>query len=65
MENPESLLRRARRSRRNRRQVAAPRQTESVQIRRPPLPTGHAGYSALMRSHDRMFSRHISRSGET
>lgn len=63
MENPAKLVSKARQNRRRKAnlsaQPAAPAQHEAK--RAPvPLPDGHANYSALMRSHDRMNSRHIS-----
>ena len=68
MENPAKLVCAAWQNRRRKTvlpaQPAAPEQPAS---KRPPvpLPDGHANYSALMRSHDRMNSRHISGRGGT
>ena len=54
MEGPGSLIRRAKRSRMQKGSWQ-PVQTP----RRVPIKSGHGEYSALMRSHDRVSSRHI------
>ncbi|MBP3410152.1 MAG: hypothetical protein J6M10_04055 [Clostridia bacterium] len=66
MENPGKILVRAQLSRRFRttfkaspEQVAAERMPAAEPVHR----SSHAGYSALMRSHDRMRTRHISGQG--
>lgn len=63
--SPSKLIRRAEESRRLRR-VYAHRNEETQVHLTPlarPLPTNHASYSRLMRSHDRIRTRHLSKSG--
>ena len=64
MENPGEMLRRARQNKRKPavkpvRETAVPEKEHSVRIPH----SGHSGYSALMRSHDRMGTRHIGGKG--
>ena len=65
MENPASLLRRAREQKRFRGAAAPPE--APVQRQKPPEApahqSSHASYTALMRSHDRMRTRHIAGQG--
>lgn len=65
MDNPAKLVKQARMNRSSRR--AAPAATQMEEPRRISVQpaSGHANYSALMRSHDRMNSRHISGNGGT
>lgn len=63
MENPGTLLRRAQLSRRFRianKPSTEQEKTEKTQMSEPVHRSNHAGYTALMRSHDRMRTRHIS-----
>jgi len=63
MENPASLVQRAALNRRQK--AAAPTflpAREEPQAGKPPVPvhtSSHASYTALMRSHDRVATRHI------
>lgn len=61
---PSELIHKVKRSREMRRfhvQVSEQRSTEGEMPLAPPMPTNHANYSRLMRSHDRMGSRHLSK----
>ena len=59
MENNAELLRRARRKRQLRRQADNEQaRPEPVESHAPAHVSRHASYTALMRSHDRMRSRH-------
>lgn len=63
MENPALLLRRAANSRR---QKKLPAPAVVPQIKPPTTPahtSSHASYTALMRSHDRVATRHIAPRG--
>lgn len=68
MENPASMVRRAALSRRRRNLPAAP-VPASAQPPQPSPPaaprhtSSHASYTALMRSHDRVSTRHIAPRG--
>ena len=63
MENPERLIRRAaQKSRLMRPQQETQERTQEAQediLPAPPPPTRHGTYTALMRSHDRVHTRHI------
>lgn len=62
MENPACLLRRAERSRRQKNMPAPPAEMERMPEKPPAAPkhtSSHASYTALMRSHDRVATRHI------
>ena len=66
MENPGAILQRAQQNRRQIKPILQPEQLPK------PVPkstlaskSGHANYNALMRSHDRMNSRHISPQAKT
>lgn len=59
MEKIEGILKRARRNH-ARRQALNPSQKAEAPRRAVNGHEGHGGYNALMRSHDRMLSRHIS-----
>lgn len=62
MENPGDLLRRAQRSRRFR--IASKPSVEQEKTEAAPVHrSSHASYTALMRSHDRMRTRHITGQG--
>jgi len=66
MENPGSLLRRARNSRHFKAVPNPPEMQESevkTPIAQPVHRSSHASYTALMRSHDRMRTRHIGGQG--
>lgn len=68
MENPGTLLYRARLSRRFRiAEKPAEKQVSSGETlpAEPPHRSSHASYTALMRSHDRMRTRHIAGQGES
>ena len=64
MENPGELIRRAG----NKRKLAPPRErmpeppAQRVEPRPAPV-SRHSSYTALMRSHDRMSTRHIPKQG--
>ena len=63
MENPAKLLRRAQQ---NRRAPAIRPAAAREEVQTPPSPphqSSHASYSALMRSHDRVHTRHIGGQG--
>lgn len=67
MENPAAILRRAGEQRRFR-GLAAPPQPPVPAEKPPAAPahrSSHASYTALMRSHDRMRTRHIAGQGGT
>lgn len=59
MEKIEDILQRARRNR-GRRQAIKPSEKMEAPRRNADRSEHHGGYDALMRSHDRMHSRHIS-----
>ena len=63
MATPRELTRRAAQNRARMKPrepaVSAPQPAQSAQ----PRPFGHANYSALMRSHDRLRTRHITSQG--
>lgn len=59
MEKIEDILQRARRNR-GRRQAMKPSEKAEAPRRNADCSEGRGGYGALMRSHDRMHSRHIS-----
>ena len=58
MENPAGILRRAKEQKRFRGMQGAPAQPQK-QSAAPVHQSSHASYTALMRSHDRMRTRHI------
>lgn len=61
MENPGSILQRARRNR-SYKLIGVPSETRfeaSIKTVRPTNSSAHADYTALMRSHDRVRTRHI------
>ncbi len=62
MDGPRDLLRRAANSRRRASaapEAAVPTATEPVALPRAAVHEGHATYTALMRSHDRLRTRHL------
>lgn len=62
MENPGALLRRAEQNRRLKAVLPRPEMPAQEAERMAPAPrhvSSHASYTALMRSHDRMHTRHI------
>lgn len=59
MEKIEDILQRARRNR-GRRQAMKPSEKMEAPRRNVDRPENRSSYDALMRSHDRMHSRHIS-----
>lgn len=65
MATPSQLIRMAQERRRMKRRgqgiKSAP--IREAEFMPPPMPTSHANYTKLMRSHDRMGSRHLSKSG--
>lgn len=64
MENPGTLIRRARLSRGLRPRAIVDREQENPKPSAVPrYATGHASYTALMRSHDRVHTRHITGKG--
>lgn len=66
MENPGTLLQRARLNRRFRMMSCPPDVRDHMENKPAPEPvhrSSHASYSALMRSHDRMRTRHINGQG--
>ena len=65
MATPSQLIRRAEENRRikKRKGSFSAMPTREAEPLPPPMPTSHANYTKLMRSHDRMGSRHLSRSG--
>lgn len=67
MEGPEELIRKASERRRNAayRPAAAREETSGQEAGPPPAPVSrHSSYTALMRSHDRMRTRHIPDGGD-
>ena len=64
MENNAELLRRARRMRQLRRQPGTEKPRQVADENHAPVHVSHhASYTALMRSHDRMRSRHMGGQG--
>lgn len=66
MENPGAILQRAQQNRRH--NTPPPQSVQQPEPTHKPAlayKSGHANYNALMRSHDRMNSRHISPQGKT
>ena len=62
MENPGEMLKRARQNQ-GRRAAVPEREKELPRRAAAVLKSGHSGYTALMRSHDRMRTRHIGGKG--
>ena len=61
MSNPTAVLRHARENRRRQGVQPVPIRDEgTAPTQNPPHRSSHASYSALMRSHDRVHTRHIS-----
>lgn len=64
MENPGKILQRARFGRHLRSMPSLPKtQEERAETTEPMHHSSHASYTALMRSHDRMRTRHINGQG--
>lgn len=65
METPGKLIQRAEENRRMRRAYGGKTSGVRAEDASParPLPAGHASYSRLMHSHDRMRTRHLSKNG--
>ena len=65
MARPSELIRRAEESRRFRRAQRHKNEAAEGEIAplARPLPTNHSSYSRLMQSHDRIRTRHLSKSG--
>lgn len=64
MENPANLVRRAALFKQKKKLHPEPAQPEPLQPSLPRHTSSHASYTALMRSHDRVSTRHIApRSG--
>ena len=64
MERPGELLRRARESRRAAPYVRAEAEPAPPRVRSE-IPGGHSSYTALMRSHDRVRTQHLTVQGGT
>lgn len=64
MENPGDLIRRARANRQRRAIYIAPPQAAENAPRPPQPPLRRGSYTALMRSHDRVHTRHLGGQGQ-
>ena len=63
MATPSQLIRMAERNSRLRKLYRTRQTDREEELTAKPLPTRHAAYSSLMRSHDRMGTRHLSKNG--
>ena len=59
MENIGDMLARARQNRKRRGVQPPPEKAETQALHRPQHQSSHSSYTALMRSHDRMGTRHL------